>query len=62
MVEQSSGRERLDGLRGARGESRKKSSFILFTFNLYPKSSTYEIPNTGLLNAAWQPSLLLDLC
>lgn len=40
-----------------RGQRKEENSFILFLMsNLCPKSETYEIPNTGLINANWQRS------
>lgn len=55
--------DRLGNRERERRERKEENNFILFfMFNLNPKWSIYEIPNTGLINAAWQPSLLLDLC
>lgn len=48
------------GWERAEGEKREEeNSFALFLCSVCTQSqSIYEIPNTGLVNATWQPSLL----
>lgn len=61
MAEQSSqqrGRARLGRLRGGREQKRGGRKTVSYcSCSICTQSqSIYEIPNTGLINAAWQPS------